>query len=168
MRLHDVGLPPVLFDPLPPGPLNATADVPGVRVGHTTLIEGEGPLEVGRGPVRTELTVVHPRPGLTRDQPCFAGMARFNGDGDLSGAEWLRESGTLTTPVALTNTHALGTVRDAMIAWEGQRRQDSALEDEPYRKPGEGAVLCGAAHSASADESRTRHCRHRQRVPSTS
>jgi D-aminopeptidase len=125
MRLRDIGLPPVLFGPLPPGPLNAITDVPGVRVGHTTLIEGEGPLEVGRGPVRTGVTVVQPRPGLTREQPCFAGVVRFNGNGDLSGAEWLRENGTLTTPVALTNTHALGTVRDAMIAWEGQRRQDS-------------------------------------------
>ncbi|MEF2277459.1 P1 family peptidase [Deinococcus sp. YIM 134068] len=125
MRLRDVGLPPVLFGPLPTGPLNAITDVMGVRVGHTTLISGEGPLVPGRGPVRTGVTVVHPRPGLTREQPCFAGVVRHNGNGDLTGAEWLREAGTLATPLALTNTHALGTVRDAMIAWEGRQRTDA-------------------------------------------
>lgn len=125
MRLRDVGLPPVLFGALPPGPLNAITDVAGVRVGHTTLLAGEGPLKPGHGPVRTGVTVVHPRPGLTRDEPCFAGVVRFNGNGDLSGAEWLREAGTLTTAIALTNTHALGTVRDAMIAWENRQRSDA-------------------------------------------
>jgi D-aminopeptidase len=98
-----------------PGPLNAITDVAGVRVGHRTLIEGSGPLVVGRGPVRTGVTVVIP-PGRVWEQPMFAGAHRLNGNGEMTGLEWVRESGMLTTPVALTNTHSVGVVRDAMLA----------------------------------------------------
>jgi D-aminopeptidase len=86
-----------------PGPLNAITDVDGIRVGHTTLIEGED--------VRTGVTVVLPPDG---DQ--FAGSHRLNGNGELTGLAWVRESGFLTTPVALTNTHSVGVVRDALCA----------------------------------------------------
>jgi D-aminopeptidase len=98
-----------------PGPLNAITDVAGVRVGHRTLIEGSGPLVVGRGPVRTGVTVIIP-PGRVWEQPMFAGAHRLNGNGEMTGLEWVRESGMLTTPVALTNTHSVGVVRDAMLA----------------------------------------------------
>jgi D-aminopeptidase len=98
-----------------PGPLNAITDVVGVRVGHTTLIEGSGPLMVGRGPVRTGVTVVLP-PDDIWDQPVFAGAHRLNGNGEMTGLEWVRESGMLTSPVALTNTHSVGVVRDALLA----------------------------------------------------
>jgi D-aminopeptidase len=98
-----------------PGPINAITDVPGVRVGHRTLIEGAGPLVVGRGPVRTGVTVVIP-PGRVWKQPVFAGAHRLNGNGEMTGLEWVRESGMLTTPVGLTNTHSVGVVRDAMLA----------------------------------------------------
>jgi D-aminopeptidase len=104
-----------------PGPLNAITDVAGVRVGHTTLIEGEGPLRVGAGPVRTGVTVILP-PGEPWREPVFAGVHRLNGNGELTGLEWVRESGMLTSPVGLTNTHSVGVVRDALIAHElGQR-----------------------------------------------
>jgi D-aminopeptidase len=99
-----------------PGPLNAITDVPGVRVGFATLTEGDGPLVVGRGPVRTGVTVVIPHDGNVWREPLFAGCHRLNGNGELTGLEWLRESGTLTSPLALTNTHSVGVVRDALIA----------------------------------------------------
>jgi D-aminopeptidase len=98
-----------------PGPLNSITDVAGVRVGHRTLIEGSGPLVVGRGPVRTGVTVLIP-PGRVWEQPMFAGAHRLNGNGEMTGLEWVRESGMLTTPVALTNTHSVGVVRDALLA----------------------------------------------------
>ncbi|MFL5860998.1 MAG: P1 family peptidase [Solirubrobacteraceae bacterium] len=98
-----------------PGPENAITDVAGVRVGHRTLIEGSGPLVVGRGPIRTGVTVIMP-PGEVWPQPVFAGPHRLNGNGEMTGLEWVRESGMLTTPVALTNTHSVGVVRDALLA----------------------------------------------------
>jgi D-aminopeptidase len=99
-----------------PGPLNAITDVPGVRVGHTTLVSGDGPLVVGQGPVRTGVTVVVPRSGEASREPVFAGTHTLNGNGELTGLEWVRESGFLTSPVAITNTHSVGVVRDALVA----------------------------------------------------
>jgi D-aminopeptidase len=105
-----------------PGPDDAITDVPGVRVGHATLIEGEGPLIVGRGPVRTGVTVILPHPDGIWTDPLFAGCHRLNGNGELTGLEWVRESGQLTSPIGLTNTHSVGVVRDALIAHEVRER----------------------------------------------
>jgi D-aminopeptidase len=113
MRTRDLGIAIGLGRP---GPLNAITDVPGVRVGHATIIEGDGPLVVGRGPVRTGVTVVVPRGPDDWREPVFAGCHRLNGNGELTGLEWVRESGKLTTPIAITNTHSVGVVRDAMVA----------------------------------------------------
>jgi D-aminopeptidase len=112
MRARDLGIRIGLGTP---GPLNAITDVAGVTVGHTTLIRGDGPLVVGEGPVRTGVTVVCPR-GTDWREPVFAGCHRLNGNGELTGLEWVRESGMLTTPVAITNTHSVGVVRDALVA----------------------------------------------------
>jgi len=109
---------------LSPGPHNAITDVEGVRVGHSTIVRGEGPLVVGEGPVRTGVTVVCPREGLARDEPVFAGAHRFNGNGEMTGLEWIREAGTLATPVAITNTHSVGVVRDALVRAEIEARTD--------------------------------------------
>src|SRR5215212_9159993 len=117
---------------LPPGPNDAITDVEGVRVGHSTIVRGEGPLVVGEGPVRTGVSVVCAREGLIRDDPVFAGCHRFNGNGEMTGLEWIRESGVLTTPVAITNTHSVGVVRDALIAAELEARTD---EDEYWCLP---------------------------------
>ncbi|HWE08985.1 MAG TPA: P1 family peptidase [Solirubrobacteraceae bacterium] len=115
-----------------PGPRNAITDVPGVRVGHRTLVTGSGPLIVGQGPVRTGVTVIL-APGDVWTQPVFAGSHRLNGNGEMTGLEWVRESGMLTTPVALTNTHSVGVVRDALLA-DRLIRPESALPS-PWALP---------------------------------
>ena len=115
MRARDLG---ILVGSGIPGPHNAITDVSGVRVGMTTLIGGDGPLVVGTGPVRTGVTVILPHEGNAGEEPVFAGCHRLNGNGELTGLEWVRESGQLTSPIALTNTHSVGVVRDALIAAE--------------------------------------------------
>lgn len=104
-----------------PGVLDAITDVKGVEVGHTTLISGSGPLVVGKGPVRTGVTVVHPR-GKENHDPVFAAWFTLNGNGEMTGTTWVQESGYLEGPVAITNTHSVGTVRDAIIRWEVSRK----------------------------------------------
>jgi len=113
MRARDLG---IVIGQLPSGPLNAITDVPGVRVGHTTLISGDGPLVVGKGPIRTGVTVILPHDGDPGREPVFAGSHTLNGNGEMTGLEWVRESGMLTTPIGLTNTHSVGVVRDALVA----------------------------------------------------
>jgi D-aminopeptidase len=104
-----------------PGPLDAITDVTGVEVGHTTLISGSGPLVVGSGPVRTGVTVVHPR-GKANLDPVFAAWFTLNGNGEMTGTTWVQESGLLEGPIAITNTHSVGVVRDAIIQWELSRK----------------------------------------------
>ena len=116
-RLADLG---ISIGLLPRGPRNAISDVAGVRVGHVTLVAGEGPLEVGRGPVRTGVTVILPHAGDPFREAVFAGAHRLNGNGELTGLEWVRESGRLTSPIGLTNTSSVGVVRDALVK-AGQR-----------------------------------------------
>ena len=112
-RARDLGVPFVGT----PGPNNAITDVAGVRVGHTTLISGEGELRVGEGPVRTGVTVILPR-GAEPADPVFGGWFALNGNGEMTGTTWVEESGFLEGPVAITNTHSVGVVRDAIIAWQ--------------------------------------------------
>jgi len=100
-----------------PGPFNAITDVDGVTVGYTTLIEGEGPLVVGKGPIRTGVTAILPRPRTDLNQSSFAGYHSFNGNGELTGMHWIEESGELLWPIILTNTHSCGLARDATIKW---------------------------------------------------
>ena len=108
----------VVIGELAPGPLNAITDVSGVRVGQTTLIAGEGPLVVGQGPVRTGVTVILPHEGDVGADPLFAGFHVLNGNGEMTGLAWIAESGLLTTPIAITNTHSVGVVRDAIVAYD--------------------------------------------------
>jgi D-aminopeptidase len=98
-----------------PGPANAITDVAGVRVGHATIVRGDGPLVVGRGPVRTGVTMIVPHDGDVWTEPVFAGSHRLNGNGELTGLEWIREAGHLTGPIGITNTHSVGVVRDGII-----------------------------------------------------
>jgi D-aminopeptidase len=112
-RARDLGVP---FDGTP-GPLNAITDVAGVTVGETTLISGEGKLQIGRGPVRTGVTAVLPRGAKSMSDPVFAGWFTENGNGEMTGTTWVEESGFLEGPVMITNTHSVGVVRDAVIQW---------------------------------------------------
>ncbi|MEO7117716.1 MAG: P1 family peptidase [Candidatus Limnocylindrales bacterium] len=119
VRARDLG---IVIGTLSPGPNNAITDVAGVRVGHHTLIDGDGPLVVGEGPIRTGVTVILPHGGDRWREAVYAGSHRLNGNGELTGLAWIRESGFLTTPIALTTTHSVGTVRDALIAAEVRDR----------------------------------------------
>ncbi|EPL07066.1 P1 family peptidase [Pseudomonas sp. CF161] len=105
-----------------PGPFNAITDVPGVRVGHSTL-----KTEIDGKQVRSGVTLIQPRAGHARQQPCFAGCHVLNGNGDATGLEWIREAGLLATPLAITNTHSVGVVRDALIAAERDSLADPAV-----------------------------------------
>src|SRR2546427_3921499 len=114
-RARDLGVP---FDGTP-GSLNAITDVPGVEVGMTTLISGDGPLKVGAGPVRTGVTAILPRGKASKD-PVFAGWFSLNGNGEMTGTTWIDEAGFLESPIFITNTHSVGVVRDAAIKWAAE------------------------------------------------
>jgi len=116
-RARDLG---IVIGEGTPGPLNAITDVAGVRVGHATIIDGDGPLVVGQGPVRTGVTVVIPHDGDIWREPLFAAPHVLNGNGEMTGLEWIRESGMLGGAIGITNTHSVGVVRDALVA-EGVR-----------------------------------------------
>src|SRR5438876_10889004 len=113
VRARDLAIP---FDGIP-GKFNAITDVPGVEVGYTTLISGEGKLEVGKGPVRTGVTAILAR-GRGSNDPVFAGWFSLNGNGEMTGTTWIEEAGFLEGPVMITNTHSVGVVRDAVLVWQ--------------------------------------------------
>src|SRR5213596_3182685 len=113
VRARDLGIP---FEGTP-GKFNAITDVPGVEVGYTTLISGEGKLEVGKGPVRTGVTAILPRGHASLNDPVYAGFFSLNGNGEMTGTAWVDESGFLEGPIVITNTHSVGIARDAVIAW---------------------------------------------------
>jgi len=113
VRARDLGVP---FEGTP-GKLNSITDVPGVEVGYTTLISGEGKLEVGKGPVRTGVTAIVPRGHDSLNDPVYAGYFSLNGNGEMTGTAWVEESGFLEGPIVITNTHSVGVARDAVIAW---------------------------------------------------
>ena len=102
------------------GALDAITDVAGVEVGHTTLISGSGKLVVGKGPVRTGVTIVHPR-GKANPDPVFGAWFTLNGNGEMTGTTWLQEGGVLEGPIGITNTHSVGVVRDAILEWQVSR-----------------------------------------------
>jgi D-aminopeptidase len=124
-RARDLGVP---FSGTP-GPLNAITDVAGVEVGHTTIVEGSGPLVVGRGPIRTGVTAIWPR-GKTW-QPVFAGWFAGNGFGEMTGAPWVVEGGVLGGPVMITGTYSVGIVRDAVNSWF----HEVAQREIPWHQP---------------------------------
>jgi L-aminopeptidase/D-esterase-like protein len=124
-RARDLGIP---FDGTT-GPYNAITDVGGVTVGLKTLVDGEGKLVVGQGPVRTGVTAILPR-GKSYD-PVFAGWYALNGNGEMTGTTWVEESGFLEGPVMITNTHSVGVVRDAVIEWQYRNGLFDPLPDDP-------------------------------------
>ncbi|PYJ78725.1 MAG: hypothetical protein DME69_07455, partial [Verrucomicrobia bacterium] len=113
VRARDLGIP---FEGRP-GRFNAITDVAGVEVGYTTLISGDGKLEVGKGPVRTGVTAILPRGHDSLNDPVYGGFFSLNGNGEMTGTAWVEESGFLEGPIVITNTHSVGVARDAVIAW---------------------------------------------------
>lgn len=111
-----------------PGPNNAITDVPGVTVGYTTLISGDGALEVGKGPVRTGVTAILPRPLADITKPVFAGIFSANGNGELTGSHLIEEIGAFNLPITITNTHSAGVARDGTLRWAHSVQPD-ALDD---------------------------------------
>src|SRR6201996_9215287 len=126
-RARALGVP---FDGTP-GPLDAITDVKGVEIGDTTLIRGEGKLVVGKGPVRTGVTIIFPR-GRADADPVYAGWFSQNGNGEMTGTTWVEESGFLEGPIGITNTHSVGLVRDSIIAWSVQ---SGRLAQQPWSLP---------------------------------
>ena len=153
MRARDLG---IRIGRGEPGPLNAITDVAGVAVGHTTLIEGEGPLIVGRGPVRTGVTVVRPHAGQPAEEPVFAGAHTLNGNGEVTGLQWIRQSGQLTSAIGLTNSHSVGLVRDTLAAIDCGSRQPGHLY---WSLPVAGETWDGILNDINGQHVRPEHVR---------
>jgi D-aminopeptidase len=137
-----------------PGPNNAITDVPGVRVGHTTLIEGDGPLVVGQGPIRTGVTVVVPHDGDPWTEPLFGGCHALNGNGDMTGLEWVRDSGLVVGVIGITNTHSVGVVRDALI---GRAVRDRPRAQDAWTLPIVGETFDGRLNDQNGFHVRAEH-----------
>ncbi|PSR30481.1 MAG: aminopeptidase [Sulfobacillus benefaciens] len=131
IRARDLGLP---FDGVP-GYYNAITDVLGVEVGFTTLISGEGPLQVGRGPVRTGVTAILPRGKQNRMHPIWAGFFALNGNGEMTGTHWINDGGYFTSPIILTNTHSVGIAHQATVRWMIERYRDQFIGGHYWAMP---------------------------------
>ncbi len=151
MRARQLG---IRIGRLEPGEHDAITDVAGVRVGHTTLVRGDGPLRVGEGPVRTGVTVVIPHDGDVWTEPVFAGAHRLNGNGELTGLEWIREHGMLGGAIGITNTHSVGIVRDALI--EAAVRAH-AMRDDVWALPVVGETYDGCLNDLNGFHVRPEH-----------
>jgi D-aminopeptidase len=125
-RLRDLG---ITIGTMETGPLNAITDVPGVRVGHTTLIRGEGTLRVGQGPVRTGVTAIQPHEGSAFTAQVPAAIAVLNGAGEITGRSQVDEYGTLESPILITNTLSVGTVHRGCIEWMVHREPTLGHQD---------------------------------------
>ncbi len=147
-RARDLGVP---FEGTP-GPLNAITDVAGVEVGHSTIIRGEGKLEVGKGPVRTGVTAVLPR-GKKNTDLVFAGWFSLNGNGEMTGTTWMDDSGFLEGPVMITNTSSVGVVRDAVVAWQVKH----GITAQPWSLPVVAETWDGSLNDASGFHVKQEH-----------
>ena len=137
------------------GSLDAISDVAGVRVAATTIVRGDGPLRRGEGPVRTGVTAILPRAVTEMGRPLFAGTHRLNGNGEMTGLEWIRESGFLTTPICLTNTHSVGVVHDEMIRWS----LDNVPGTPPWSLPVVGETWDGVLNDVNGFHVTAAHAR---------
>ena len=130
-RARDIGIP---FDGTP-GPLNAITDIPGVEVGFTTVIQGDGPLEVGKGPVRTGVTAILPRGKRKDPGPVWAGHFNLNGNGEMTGTHWINEAGYFLGPICITNTHSVGMVHHAATGWMIDTYDSHFKDDHGWAMP---------------------------------
>ena len=160
MRARELGI--VIGSGIP-GPLNAITDVSGVAVGHATIIEGSGPLVVGKGPVRTGVTVVRPHDGVPAEEPVFAGFHSLNGNGEVTGLQWIKESGQLTSPIGLSNSHSVGVVRDTLAAIDCEERQPGHLY---WSLPVAGETWDGVLNDINGFHVKAEHVRQAYRAAS--
>ncbi len=130
-RARDLGIP---FDGAP-GKYNAITDVPGVEVGLTTLIEGDGPVQIGKGPIRTGVTAILPRGKDKQPSPVWAGHFNLNGNGEMTGTHWVNEAGYFIGPVCLTNTHSVGIVHHAAVKWMIETYDSHFKDDHGWALP---------------------------------
>jgi D-aminopeptidase len=152
MRARDLG---ITIGLLPPGPQNAITDVAGVRVGHSTIVSGAAqPVVGGGGPVRTGVTAVVPVEGNPFAEAVYAGAHRLNGNGELTGLEWIREAGLLAGPIAITNTHSVGVVRDAIVATAAR---SSATAESAWSLPVVGETWDGWLNDIDGQHVRAEH-----------
>ncbi|UCD79660.1 MAG: P1 family peptidase [Desulfobacterales bacterium] len=130
-RARDLGLP---FDGVT-GEFNAITDVAGVEVGFATLIEGEGPVQVGKGPIRTGVTAILPRGKRERPSPIWAGHVNLNGNGEMTGTHWINEAGYFISPICITNTHSVGMVHHAVVGWMIDQYKSFFQDDHAWAMP---------------------------------
>jgi D-aminopeptidase len=130
-RARDLGLP---FDG-EPGNYNAITDISGVEVGFTTLIEGEGPVQIGKGPVRTGVTAILPKGKQDTPSLIFAGQFDLNGNGEMTGTHWINEVGYFTGPICITNTHSVGMVHHAVVGWMIDQYGSFYQDDHAWAMP---------------------------------
>jgi D-aminopeptidase len=130
-RARDLGLP---FEGRP-GEFNALTDIAGVEIGFTTLIEGEGEVEVGKGPIRTGVTAILPRGKRTKPYPIWAGQFNLNGNGEMTGTHWINDAGYFISPICLTNSHSVGIAHHAAVGWMINQYKDFFIEDHGWAMP---------------------------------
>jgi D-aminopeptidase len=130
-RARDLGLP---FDGKP-GKFNSITDVSGVEIGFTTLIEGEGPVQVGKGPIRTGVTAILPRGKGGKPSPTWAGQFNFNGNGEMTGTHWIDDAGYFIGPICITNTHSVGMVHHATVGWMIDQYKRFFQDDHAWAMP---------------------------------
>ena len=131
MRARDLGLP---FEGIT-GKNNAITDVPGVTVGYSTIIEGDGPLKVGEGPIRTGVTAIFPRGKRKEMKPIWAGTYSLNGNGEMTGTHWINDGGYFLSPICITNTHSVGTVHQTVVKWMVENYSDQFLAEHLWAMP---------------------------------
>ncbi len=149
-RIRDLGL---AVGNLPTGTHNAITDVDGVRVGHTTLISGEGPLVPGQGPVRTGVTVILPHGDDLFQQKVCAAVHTINGFGKVCGFEEVRELGVIESPIALTNTLNVGLVADALVQYVVRHNPDIGIRTSTAN------VIVGETNDGYLNDLQGRHVR---------
>ncbi|MFC7395547.1 P1 family peptidase [Scopulibacillus cellulosilyticus] len=130
-RGRDLGLP----FPGTPGNFNAITDVPGVEVGLTTMIEGEGPVQIGKGPVRTGVTAILPRGKKDKMQPIWAGFYSLNGNGEMTGMHWVNDGGYFLSPICITNTHSVGMAHHATTKWMVKQYENQFSNEDIWAMP---------------------------------
>jgi len=155
-RARDLGLP---FDGVT-GEFNAITDVTGVEVGFTTLIEGEGAVEVGKGPIRTGVTAILPRGKREKPSPIWAGQHTLNGNGEMTGTHWIHEAGYFIGPICLTNTHSVGMVHHAAVGWMIDQYPGFFQDDHAWAMPVVAETYDGLTNDISGRHIKEAHVLH--------